>query len=96
MRFRLLTLPQFKLSGVMLAVVWLGVCFLGWRLPEDLNMPGLMPTVAVSVMRYVTIPTAIGALFGYAWRGLFVGIVLWFCWLAWGLFMFSIYGKGLN
>jgi hypothetical protein len=96
MRYRLRTLPQFKLCGVMRAVFWLGVCFVAWRLPPDLNMPGLMPTLTVAVMRYITIPTAIGALFGYAWRGFLIGNVLFLAWIAWGLFMFSIYGKGLN
>jgi len=79
-------LPQFTIAGILLAMFWLGVCFVGWRLPDHLNMPGLTGTLIVAALRYITIPTAIGALFGYTSRGFLIGVVLFIGLLAWSFF----------
>jgi hypothetical protein len=88
MRYRLRTLPQFALSGVMLAVFWLSVCFAAWRIDPNwfVSGPGLpIGELLFISLRFFPVPTAIGALFGYAWRGFFVGIGLSFCLLVFAL-----------
>jgi len=76
MRYRLCTLPQFTLSGAMLAILWLSVCFAAWRVETNLGMQGLWAPLLVNAFRYVPIPTAIGALFGHTMRGFFAGVAL--------------------
>lgn len=58
----------------------------------NLNMPGLMPTLLVAILRYVTIPTAIGALLGYAWRGFLLGVMLFMALIAWVFFALMTWG----
>jgi hypothetical protein len=89
MRSRLRTIPQFKLSGVMLATFWLAVCFAAWKiqLPPHwmIRRPNpIWPLVMLDSWRYFPIPTAIGSLFGHTARGFMAGILLYLCaiWLA--------------
>jgi hypothetical protein len=73
MRYRLRTMPQFKLAGIMLALVWLGVSFAGWRLPYQPTMADELVAVG---LRWIPIPAAIGALFGYRWQGILAGFMM--------------------
>ena len=80
-------LPQLSLSGIMWAIFWLSVCFAAWRVdPVWLAAPGPAVDWMFNSLRYFTVPTAIGALFGYAWRGFVIGIVLYVCLIAVVLF----------
>jgi len=92
MRYRLRTLPQISLSGIFLVVLWLSVCFAAWRIDPSWFAvgPGLpIGEWLFNSLRFFPVPTAIGALFGYAWRGFVVGIGLYVCLLAFALFAFA-------
>jgi hypothetical protein len=92
MRYSLRTLPQFRLAGVMLAVFWLCVCFAAWGLPKHIGPTSLAGTIALAALKYITIPTAIGALFGFAWRGFVIGSVLFLGLLAWSFYALLTWG----
>ena len=95
-RYTLRTLPQFSLSGVMWAVLWLGVSLAVWRLPFGWHgIPGIHG-IALDILQmcliFVPITTAIGALFSHAVRGAVIGSALFMCWVAWGIFALSLWG----
>lgn len=67
---------QIKLSRILWATFWMGVCFGAFALdykPADQNPPLLFLILSVAVLSPFL---AVGALFGSPWTGLLIGIVL--------------------
>jgi hypothetical protein len=72
--------PQFSLAGILWATFWMAICFVAWATnPPEWSIQGPHQGwvfFAFVGLRFITIPTAIGALFGRTLRGLLVGTAL--------------------
>jgi hypothetical protein len=89
-------LPQFKLAGILWAIFWLSLSFAAWRIePPTWILDGLREPWAhflLNGFRIALIPTAIGALFGYTFRGFLIGVALYIGLMALLLFLWAHFG----
>ena len=91
MRLRLRPPSQFTIMGVLLATLWIAICCAAWRV-DGIKTYGDAGYLASISFRYVSVPAAIGALFGRTLIGLAVGVALYLLLLACVFFALAHFG----